>query len=320
MKRFLCLVMCAVMMFSVCACGDVKPAETASESEEAAGTDETAAESGSKESMKAFMARFDDTPTVGDKLIYQDANITVTAHGINYAVAAGPELHLTVENNFDKDITLQAPYAVVNGYMITPELNIGVPAGKSANGNLTLSYFSLAIADITCIQNIELSLRAVETKSYEPLFKSELLSVPTSAFGSSEIMCDDSGQTVYDEGDIKIVLKGVNTDRSYSDGAEMTVYMYNGTDRGIAVQTGDTKVNGYDMTSVMNRTILPGCRAVDVVTFYTLDLDEYGIETIDSIEVSFDIKDADSWESIGSTGMVSVAVASPEAARAPTTA
>ena len=117
---------------------------------------------------------------------------------------------------------------------------------------------------------------------------------------------DESGQVVYDDNDIKIVLKGLNTTHVTSDGAELLVYMYNGTDKTIAVQTGDVKVNGYDMTSVMSCSLLPDKRAVDAVTFYAQDLDEYSIDEIDSVKVSFEIKDADSWEELDSTELFSV--------------
>ncbi len=311
MKRMICLILCMLTALSIAACGDEKaPAVTEPSPQAETVAAATFDEADKNAALKSFIARFDDTPTVGDKLVYKDANITVNAHGINYAPIAGPELHLTIDNNFGKDITVQAPYAVVNGYMISPELSMDIPSGKSANGNLRLPYFNLGIADITCIRTIEFSLRVVETKSYDPIYTSDVLSVVTSAASpNAEDDCDESGQVAYDKNDLKIILKGVNTDRPYSDGAELTVYMYNGTDRSIAIQTDDVTVNGYDMTSVLNRTLLPGRRSVDVVTFYKMDMDEYGIDEIDSVKLSFEMKDAESWETIDTTGSISVELA-----------
>ena len=321
MKRIFCLILCALTALFCCACGDNNdtPTETVTEAvTEAATPDEAttateAAESDARASLKAFMARFDDTPTVGDKLVYEDKDLTVTVHGINYAPISGPELHLTIENRCGKDIAVSAPYAAVNGYMITPELNIDVPHDKSANGNLTLPYFSLAIADITCIREIEFALRITEARTYNPLFTTDLISVKTSAKQEDTSPADDSGQTVYDEDGVKIILKGVSTDRAYSDGAEMMVCIFNDTDRNIAVRTDDITVNGYEMTSsVLNRTVLSGHRAADAVTFYKQELKEYGIDTIDSVKVAFEIKDADTWEVLDSTDMINVELKGPE--------
>ena len=320
MKRILCIALCALAAILACSCGNDKAEPTVADETEAskpAATETAASTESSNAGLKAFMEKFDDTPTVGDKLIYEDENITVNVHGINYAVTAGPELHLVIDNHLDKDITVQAPYAVINSYMMTPELNITVPAGKSAGGNLCLSYTNLAYADITCIKDIEFVLRVVEPKNYNPIFTTDMIGLKTSAVKDEKIEYDEGGQIAYDDNDIKIVFKNLPASDSKTDegvspiytgdgNAELPVYIYNGTDRTISVQTGSVTVNGYDLTSVMNRTILPGKRAVDTVTFYRMDLDEHSIDAIDSAKISFEIKDAETWKSIYSTDMISV--------------
>lgn len=318
MKRMICLAMCALMAVSVCACGDQKTdAPTGSQPETAAvsqtETGVAPTESGGSLSLKSFVAGFDKTPTVYEKHIYEDKDLSVKVTGVDYNAISGPGLQLEVENHYKKDIVIQAPYAVVNGFMVSPEISINVPAEKTAKGTLTLPYFNLAISGVTSLETIEFKLRIVDAKSYNPISKTNLLTVKTSA-EPKEKEFDESGQTAYDEDDIKIILKGVSTDRAYSDGAELMVYMYNGTDRNIAVQTGKVIVNGCDMTSVMNRTILPEKRAVDVVTFYKPDMEEHDIAVIDSVKVSFEIKDADSWETISSTELINVEQLPPQKA------
>lgn len=320
MKRFLCLALCVITAIFAAACdhgGSVIPTGAADETlppaETLAPTEPAQPDVSGSAGMMAFMERFDDDPTVGDKLVYEDENLTVNVHGINYALAAGPELHLTVDNRSDKDITVQAPYAVIDDYMMTPELSIDVPAGKSANGNLYLRYSALAWADITCIHKIEFALRIVETKSYNPLFTTDLISLSTSA-ASEMNEYDESGQVAYDDRGVKIIFKTpfADTDPNgspvyeYDGNTVMLVYLSNSTDRSVAVRTGSVIVNGYDMTSVMNRTVLPQKHAADTVTFYKMDLEEYGIDAVDSVKVSFVIKDAESWETIDTTDLISV--------------
>lgn len=313
MKRIICLALCALTAVFACACGNpetdasptqVQPSETqaqATEEETVASTEFTGTMN-----LKQFISSFDTKPTVEEKNIYQDNNLSVTVKGIDYTAVSGPALKLSVENKTNKEIIVQSPYAIVNGYMITPEMNTKIPAGKPADGNLTLPYFNLAISNITTIRTIDFALRIVEASNYNPIATTELISVVTSAEQKDETECDESGQVAYDDNDIKIIFKGFNTDRAYSDGAELVVYMYNGTDSTIAVRTKDVIVNGYDMTSAMNSTILPDKRAADVVVFYKLDMEEYDIEEIDSVKVSFTIKDAESWETIDTTDLISV--------------
>lgn len=322
MKRMICLAMCALMAVSVCACGN-KNADTPTQLETAAASqseDGTApTQSGGSLSLKSFVAGFDKTPTVQEKLIYEDKDISVKVTGVDYSAISGPGLQLSVENHYKKDIVIQAPYAVVNGFMVSPEISIEVPAEKSGKGTLTLPYFNLAISGITSLQLIEFKMRIVDAKSYNPISKTDLITVTTSA-EPKETKYDESGQTAYDEDDIKIILKGVSTERAYSDGAELMVYLYNGTDRNIAVRTNKVIVNGCDMTSAMNRTILPDKRAVDVVTFYKPDMEEHDITDIDNVKVSFEIKDADNWETIGSTDLISVEQLPQKPTTAPTAA
>lgn len=318
MKRVLCLILCVLTAAFCCACGENQPTEATDGSSATAPTEQ--ADPDGSSAVKSFMADFDDTPTVGDKIIYVDNEMTVNVHGINYAPIAGPELHLTISNSFGKDITVQSPYAIVNGYMLTPELSIDVPAGKSKSGNMTLRYTGLAYSGITCVRTIDFALRVVETKSYNPIKTTELISLKTSAAASPDKAVKEKaveGQTAYDNKDIRILFKDPSYNAKGSDGtlapvynndgnAQLLVYIENNTDRTVAVRTDDVTVNGYDLTSVMNRTVLPGRRAVDTVTFYRMDLDEYDIDTIDSIKMSFQIKDAESWETIDSTDMIAV--------------
>ncbi|WP_405357648.1 hypothetical protein [Ruminococcus sp.] len=313
MKRIICLALCALAALLACACDNTKDSSTPTQAPPV----ETAAqqtpdsvpptENGGSVNLKKFINAFDTKPTVTEqKKIYDDEKLSVSLKGIDYTAVSGPQLQLTIENKSDKEIVVQSPYSIVNGYMITPELNAKIAPSKSTDCSLTLPYFKLAIAGITSIKKIEFALRSVDSKTYNPIATTELITVETSAEQVKEAECDESGQVAYDDNDIKIILKGVNTDRAYSDGTEVIVYMFNGTDQKIAIRAKDVVVNGYDMTSAMNSTILPDKRAVDVVTIYKLDLKEHDIEEIDSIKVSFTIKDADNWETIDSTDLISV--------------
>ena len=312
MKRIICLVLCALAALLACACDKTKdstPTQAPQEETQAQQTPDSVppTEDGNSLSLKKFINSFDKKPTVAEqKKLYEDENLSVSVKGIDYTAVSGPQLQLTIENRSNKEIVAQSPYSIVNGYMITPELNGKIAAAKSADCSLTLPYFKLAIANITSIKKIEFAVRLVDAKTYNPITTTDLITVDTSAKQDEEAECDESGQVAYDDNDIKIIFKGVNIDRAYSDGAELMVYMYNGTDQKIAVRAKDVVVNGYTMTSAMNSTILPNKHAVDVVTFYKLDMDEHDIVDIDSIKVSFTIKDADNWETIDSTDMISV--------------
>ena len=322
MKKIICLMLCALAAVSVCACNkdDPQPAtEAASETAQVEATRAATPDEVDGTGLKSFITSFDKAPTAEEKVIFENKDIAITFTEIDYSPISGPGLKFKIDNKGSKGVIIQSPYAVVNGYMVSPEMNLEVAEGKTATGSMILPYFNLAISEVRSLQKIEFVLRIVEAKTYEPITKTDLITVTTTAKQEPQPDCDDNGQTAYDKNDVKIILKGVNTDRAYSDGSELMVYMYNGTEQNIAVRTDDVIVNGYDMTSAMNCTILPDKRAVDVVTFYKLDMEEFGIDEIDSVKVSFEIKNADNWETLDATDMISVELAAKET-QAPTEA
>ncbi len=326
MKRLFCLMLCVMTAVLVGACHQDKtesaPTQVQTEAltEAAAPTAAAQTENTDALGLKAFINSFDKSTVVQEKEIYHQDDLTVTVKGIDYSAISGPGLQLAFESKYNKDIIIQSPYAAVNGFMIRPGLSAEVAAGKTAEGTLTLPYFNLAISNITSLKKIEFALRIVEAKSYNPIAKTDLIIVNTSSDDGKETVCNETGQTAYDKDGVKITLQGVNTDRAFSDGAELMVYMCNDTDKSIAVQTDEVIVNGYDMTSAMNLTILPGKRAVDVVTFYKLDMEENDIEVIDSVKISFTLKNADNWETIDSTDLINVELKQAETLAAATQA
>ena len=136
MKRIICLMLCALAAVTVCAC-DKDNTQTATEAAtETAQVQETEAatpdESGI--SLKSYIASFDKTPTVEEEVVYEDKDLKITLTGIDYAAISGPGLKFQIESTCSKGVIVQSPYAVVNGYMVSPEMNIDVPENKTVTG------------------------------------------------------------------------------------------------------------------------------------------------------------------------------------------
>lgn len=308
MKRTVCLLLAALLAFCLAACGDDKTDDTQA-SETAMQTEEPTDATENGLDLSALRDAIDRDAEIEEQLIYDEDDISITATGISYEELTGPEVLFSVTNHSEKDVVIQGEYAAVNGYMVDPELNIEVKAGaEAAEGNMTISYISLAMADITRLAEIRFSVRIADSELYQEIATSDIISLKTSAYADYEPSFDEEGQVAYDKKDIKLVLRGINNDRVFSEGAALTVYMYNGTDRAITVQTADINVNGYEFTSAMTTAILPGMHAVDIVTFFDYDMQEYGIEEIETVEISFEMKDTATWKNIGKTDIISVEI------------
>jgi len=313
MKRILCFILLAVLVCSLAACGEpvVEPTETIAPNETLPPTEATEnapTESEGALDLKAFIETFDTAPAIGESVVYIDQGVTVTAKSLAYDPINGPVLTFTVQNSGENAVTVQSDLGSVNGYMLDAPFTAECPAGKSVEGRMELSYRSLALAEISVIGRVEFILRVMDSKSFDQLAESDPITLTTSADQSDVTAADDSGQTAYDSGGVKIVLKGIDERRMYADGAALIVYTENGTDRNISVQTGEIKVNGYDFTSAMTAVILPGKKAVDIVTFFDMDMQEYGVSEIDSVELSFKIIDEETWKPVAETKMIEVKI------------
>ena len=256
--------------------------------------------------LTAFISEFNKDGELSEQVIHDADGIKLTATGIEYDPITGPGVIINAENSTDKAVLIQADKASVNGYMTSVLLDIEVAAEKSAAGELTVPYTSLAVAGIDRVADLEFSLRIMDRESYEVITTCDDITLTTTAAEEYEPEYDDSGRTVYDSDGFKIVLKQLDDSRTFTDGAALIVYMYNATDKAVSFQADDIKVNGYEFTSAMNTIVMPGKRAVDIVPFFEMDMEEYGIEEIDSVELSFKILDESNWKTLVSTDPISV--------------
>lgn len=328
MKKMICLLLALVMTAALAACGESSaepteaptkapttaptepPTETPTEPETEAATEAATEAKPGNIDLKAFIKAFNTKPALEEQAVYDKDKVKVTVTDIVYDTINGPTLNISVDNKTDKNLMAQSDCVVVNGYMVAGEMDIAAKAGAVSKGTLVIPYTSLAIAEISSIAQIEFSVRILEQKSFEVIAESDMISLITSGYEDYEPTFDDKGQTALNSKGVKIVFKGMDRREIFDDGPTLLVYMYNGTKKSVTIQACDIKVNGYEFTSAMNTTIIPGKHAVDVLTFFNMDMQEYGIEHIDNIELVFEIHDEESWDLITKTKKISYIVES----------
>lgn len=237
--------------------------------------------------------------TIEETVLLEESGIKITATGLEDGWL-GTDLKLLIENNGEKNVTVQARNSSVNGFMVDTMMSEDVVAGKKANTTLTFSTTGLKEADITTVANMEFSFHIFETDSWDTYLDSEMIILETSAAEGYEQKVDDSGTVFYDVDGIKIVGKGLSTDDSIF-GPGLIVYIENNTEKNITVQVRDTSVNGFMVSPSMSQDVVGGKKAISAVTFFSSELEENGIEDITEIETSFHIFDMDSWDGIADT-------------------
>lgn len=244
---------------------------------------------------------------VEQELFNQDG-IIITATGYEEDGFIGPEIKLLIENNHEKNITVQIRNGSVNGYMQDLHLSCDVATGKKANDTISLSEASLALCDITTITDLEFSFHIFNSDSWDTILDSEQIKISTSGSESYEQVYDDSGEVLFDNNGIQIISKGILEDDSFL-GPSLCLYIENNSENNIIVQSRDTSINGFMSDPVLSPHVLSGKRAIATMTFMSSDLEENDIEKIDEIETSFHIFNPETLNEIVDTEPILVSFA-----------
>ncbi len=242
--------------------------------------------------------------TIEETVLLDESGIKITATGLEDGWF-GTDLKLLIENNGEKNVTVQARNSSVNGFMVDTMMSEDVVAGKKANTTLTFSTTGLKEGNITTVANMEFAFHIFETDSWDTYLDSEMIVLETSAAGSYVQSFDDSGTVFYDADGIKIIGKGLSNDDSIF-GPGLIVYIENNSEQNITVQVRDTSVNGFMIDANMSQDVMSGKKAITAATFFSSSLEENGIEDITEIETSFHIFDMDSWDEIVDTDVIKI--------------
>ena len=89
----------------------------------------------------------------------------------------GPGVILYVENNSDKDITIQVRDVSVNGFMVDTSMSEDVVASKKAISAVTFFSSSLEENGITDITDVELYFHIFDQKSWDEIFDSDVITI-----------------------------------------------------------------------------------------------------------------------------------------------
>ncbi len=233
--------------------------------------------------------------TVEEQEIYNSNDIIVKVTGIEMDGFYGPELKLYIENNSDKDITVQSDYASMNGWMMEPTMSCDVVAGSKAN--TTLDWFSSEMdkSEITTVGQMEFKLNIIDG-DYNTIAESEMITVKTSADGTFEQTYDMDGTEIYNKDGVVVKVTGYVKDSIWGDG--LAIEVSNTSGKTIIVQPESCQVNGYTIDSYYSETVLDGKYSIGELNFSDAGLDDNVIESIDEIKINVNIIDEATFETI----------------------
>lgn len=299
-----CLVIFAAMAMGS---GSSAPEEVKDIVESTQETSEETAEAASETTVDEESGQMAEEPeqadsadvTIEEQVLVDRDGIKVTAKEYVTDSIWGDGIKLLIENNSEITAMVSCDALIVNNFMITDLFVSEVAPGKKANETMYLSSSELKAAGIEKVGQIEVYFRASDSETYDTIFDKEYVSMQTSEFANMDTAPADTGMELYNEGGIRIVGKTVDENSFW--GTAIVLYTENTSGRNVNISVDEMSINGFMMSPFFSTTVYNEKMSIDDITIFSTDLEENGIETIEEVELKFNIYDADTYETLANS-------------------
>lgn len=247
----------------------------------------------------------EDVVSVEEQVLLDQNGVVISLKSIEYDGIYGPSLKVLIENNSDKAITVQTRNSSVNGVMVKTIFSSSIEPQKKVNDNIIFIQSDLDAAAISIVKDISFNFHISDNESWTESFDTDMIEIVTNEDSENVQDYDDSGLVVFDENDLKIVIKKANSEDSFW-GADVYVYLENNSDKNISVQARDVSINGFMVDPIFSCDVATNKKAFETITFFESDLKDNGIEHIEEMELSFYVFNTDDWLDAYDTPKISV--------------
>ena len=242
--------------------------------------------------------------TIAATVLYDADGIKVTATGYEDGWM-GPEIKVLVENDSAKNVLVTVDALSANGYMMpSASLYAEVAAGKKANESISIMSSELDQSGIEVLAELQFYIQISDSETWETLTTSDLLTLTTSA-APYEQSVDDSGDVLYDSNGIRIICKGLKQDIIW-DGT-VVFYLENNSGKEISIYAENVSVNGFMQDVGLWSDLRPNTKLIDGMSMIDLsDLEIESIDQIENIEFNLRVVDANTWDDIVTTDVLTL--------------
>ncbi|MBR5799980.1 MAG: hypothetical protein IKY23_07935 [Lachnospiraceae bacterium] len=240
--------------------------------------------------------------TIEEQVLVDRDGIVVTAKEYVTDSIWGDGIKLLIENNSEKTAMVSCDALIVNNFMITDLFVSEVAPGKKANETMYLSTSELKAAGIEKVGQIEVYFRASDTETYDTIFDGEYVTMQTSEFANMDTAPADTGMELYNEGGIRIVGKTVDENSFW--GTAIVLYSENTSGKNVTISVDEMSINGFMMSPFFSTTVYNEKMSIDDITIFSSDLEENGIESIEEVELKFNIYDADTFDTLANSDAI----------------
>lgn len=242
--------------------------------------------------------------TITEQVLVDQDGIKITAKEYIHDPAWNDSVKLLIENNTDVNIRVRCENLIVNNYMFGDYFSELVTPGKKVNAELDISSSDLENACIEKIGQIEIYFVVTNDETYDTILTSDVCTIKTSEYDNMVIQPNDEGIELYNENGIRIVGKCLNEHGFF--GESILLFVENNTVEKIRVSCENMSINGFMVDGYLYCNVFPGRMAVDFIIISSTDLEDNGIESIEEIDLSFRIINADTYNLIVETDTISL--------------
>ena len=289
MKRCLALLLALVLCLSLSACGDDSTATDPTPSKNPPPTGFSPPKTTPKSQEAPEEPMTVSIADIAEREIFNQNGITVTFSFADADGLSGLELHLFVENNSDKEISLDAINASINDVMMDTFIPDKISSGKKANTYINFYSDELERAGIQTVKNVEFTLRVMEPSSWTTLCESEPIIIAAPGDEDYSQTYDDSGLTIVDQNDIKIVVRELQAETTSWD-TRLQLYIENNGTVDATIRTDDTSVNDFMLYALFHCEVQAGKKSFTDFSFSNDDLVANDISSIQTIETIFEAR------------------------------
>lgn len=219
-------------------------------------------------------------PNIEEKVLVDDGGVKVVAKSLDYD-ESGTKVKVAIENNTSDDIEVYINRASVNGIMVEAYLIETINAGMKANKSISIFDEDLKNINVDTIVNMQFEIEVKEAESYDNIIKPVVITLKTNATDYEQKYNFD-GKLLYEKDDIKLYVG--NLKKGYDGGAELTLYIDNGSDKNIVVSDKTVSINGYMVEGLFIEEVFAGMKAYGTLYIEKEDLDNNSINSISDIE------------------------------------
>lgn len=237
--------------------------------------------------------------TLNDYVVVDNENCTFTIKSVDPNGDWGFTLNVQCENKTDKTLMFSWNNVSVMGFMVDPFWATEIAAGKKANESISFSYDSLDAIGMSAVDDITFTLRVSDSNDWsaDPVLVEEYAIYPTGkSIQDISYPARKSNATeviLYDNDEYSVIVLS-----NEADGGDflMHYYLENKTGHEIMFSMDDVSVNGYMADPFWGTSVAAGKKLYATACFYESILSDNDISTVEEIEFTLRVSNADSWD------------------------